>query len=482
MANPRSYDAIVIGGDFNGLAAAALLARAGKKVLVLEARDRFGGMASASDSGLAPASQTLHALDPNLVKQLGLARRGFQLAVRDMPLVGLRADGKHVCIRRDVRATAANIAIHSKHDAEAWPRFHRDLFALGRAMRPFWNGESNVIGPDTRDAFDRLSRFGVISWLDSWFESDALKATLAFDAAGSGLSLTEPGSTLALVWRASQEVGGLQGAVAQPRGGMRVLTEIMTASAHNAGVDMRTNVKVEDLILEGARVTGVETSAGEAVHSSTVLSTLSRQQTLSRLPNPLAAGIADAMKMRRADAPLAMARIVFSLSAAPVFSGITVPPNSRFVLSEHAESYVDAEMAARKASLASELPMEIVVQSPADENSQSQHILYVTIPFVPRILDGGWKAARKTLAEYVIVAISRYIGKFANSIASMKILTPDELLSASSFHLFAAPRDLIATPIGGLFLCGADAEPMDAVSGRAARIAASMVASGSAKL
>ena len=132
----KIYDAIVIGGGFNGLAAAACMARAGKATLLLEASDKFGGrlMAVSDDKSfpLPLGPETLFALDPALIRQMRLAKAGMKFAVRDMPLVGLRLDGKHLVLTRNARANAGNIAVHSKHDAEMWPRFQRELFDLGR--------------------------------------------------------------------------------------------------------------------------------------------------------------------------------------------------------------------------------------------------------------------------------------------------------------------------------------------------------------
>ena len=177
--------AIVVGGGVNGLVAATYLARAGRKVVLLEAKDALGGACATTTFATGFKGPTiahaLTALDPRVVAELKLARRGLKFAVRDMPTVALRADGKHLVIGRDVRATARGSAAHSRADAEAWPRFRRELFDLARAMRPFWWDEPKR-GWNLPPTIATLRRQNLAAWLDSRFESDAVKAAVACDA------------------------------------------------------------------------------------------------------------------------------------------------------------------------------------------------------------------------------------------------------------------------------------------------------------
>ncbi|HEY5338054.1 MAG TPA: NAD(P)/FAD-dependent oxidoreductase [Rhizomicrobium sp.] len=486
MSELRKSDAIVVGGGVSGLVAAAYLARAGKKVLLLEARDKFGGLCESAPLGegfSAPLAHLLYALDPRVVKELKLARRGLAFAARDMALVGLRSDGKHIVIQRDVHATAANIAVHSQRDASAWPRFRRELFDLALALRPLWwerNGEQPRDNVCRR--LEHLSRVGAAAWLDSWFETDALKATLCFDATEGGLSTLEPGSALALVWRAAQEMSGLQGAVAQAQGSS--LVNALVAAARAAGAELRTGARVVEVLSDGTSIAGIRLETGEIVSAPQVLCSLSRRRTLSDLVLPPAAGIAQGEILARSMAPTAQAKVVLAVRGFPAFGGIAVPRAARFILADRLETYASAEMAARSGGLASELPMEIVLPSVNDATlaPAGQHIVSLLLRPVPRQPAEGWAKLKPVLAARAIQAFERLGSDLSGRIAAADVLTSDDFEKrcyedphTNVDRMLAKPESRIATPLSGLLLCGADAEPVPAVSGRAARIAASMI-------
>ena len=105
------------------------------------------------------------------------------------------------------------------------------------------------------------------AYLDGWFESDALKAALAFDVAAEGLSPHEAGSALALVWRYAQESCGLQGAVSQPKGGPGALAEALAKRREEAGAELRMGARVKAITLEDGHPTGVTLDSGEDLHA-----------------------------------------------------------------------------------------------------------------------------------------------------------------------------------------------------------------------
>jgi phytoene dehydrogenase-like protein len=471
------YDAIVIGGGSAGLTAAAYLARAGRRVVLLEESDTLGGLCRNAPLGdgvqIPHAAHLLYALDPRVVKDLKLSRLGLKFAVRDLPLVTLRHDGKHLQLSRSVHDSARSIALQSRADAEAWPRFRRELFALARALRPlWWNGTQARLGHEQQAMLDRLSRASAVAWLDTWFESDVLKSALAFDAA-AGLAPAEPGSALVLLWRAAQEMCGLQGAVAFARGGPAALSEALALAARRAGADLRTRARVTTLFVANGAVTGVALE-NETLTAPLVFSTLPVTETFA-LADFAAAGLAQTQTLARDGVRTGEAMVTFALSELPALAGVAVPLASRFLFAER-ESLAAAHLSAATGQLPHEIAFEMILPSALDPSlaPQGRHLVSALVRPVPLAPRGGWPQRKAELAARVGAMLDRHWPDLGRSILAADILTPDQLprpQPASVPRLLSDARERCQTPITGLVLCGGEAEPMASVSGRAARLA-----------
>lgn len=487
MNAPQSYDAIVIGGGTSGLVAAAYLTKAGRNVLLLEARDKLGGLCAAANLGEGFASSvgthTLYALDPLVTRELSLPGRGLRFATRELALTGLRRDGRHIIISHDVHDTASSIALHSQRDADMWPRFRKELFELARAMRSLWWEPRGTLPSGVEgQKIERIARMGAIAWLDSWFESDALKATLCFDSTAGGISVLEPGSALSLVWRAAQEMSGLQSAVAIPQGGPTALVEALTRAAQGAGCELRTGTRVDRVILDGNRVAGVQMQSGETCFAPFVFSAVCSFRLSSQLLPPGALGIAG-MEASRRISPLAEVRVVMSLRKAPQIAGHTTLSASRFMLAERPETYWAAEMAARNGDIADEIPIEFVIPTMADASltPPDLHVLSALVRHVPQHSAQDWSALSSEIGVRVVTSIERLVPGISHDISDIEISCPDPMeapLLLTVTHMLTTAMQRIETPVAGLFLCGADAEPVPAVSGRAARIAVASALAG----
>ena len=478
--------AIVIGGGVAGLVAAAYLARAGKKVILLEAQDQPGGFAAVTSFGegfsASTGAQTLYALDPQVLADLKLARHGLKFAARDMALVGLDGNGKHIVLQRDVHATTANIAVHSVHDARAWPHFRRELFALARALRPLWFGESGTPEGGMQRRITRLANTGAMAWLESWFESDLLKATLCFDALDGGLSPLEPGSALTLAWHAAQEVCGLQGAIALASGG--TLVESLVTVARNFGVNIQTSAPVVALLSDSGNATGVRLESGETHAAPQILSSLPRDEVLRTMLPPLAAGVAQATRHVSGARATGSARLLLAFRDPPRFSGSAPLPVARFILAENPAVLANADLVARTGHLADEMPVEVVISIPSDTShaQRGPSIVSMLLRPIPAKPVGGWQSFTPRLVERAVQAFERVAPGSAAKIVAAKVFTPDNVdgfsyrAPANVERLLSGYEMRMRSPLRGLWFCGADAEPVSAVSGRAARLAAAMLA------
>ncbi len=474
-----SYDAIVIGGGVSGVATAAYLARGRKRVVLLEATDTLGGLCRNAPLGAGVqipfAAHALYALDQRVVKNLKLARHRLKFAMRDMPLVVLRNDGKHLVLSRSLRDSARSIALQSQRDAEAWPRFRGELFTLAQAMRSlWWNDQPLRLGPDQQATLERLSRTGASAWLDTWFESDVLKAALLFDATAQGLSPNEPGSALSLVWRAAQEMCGLQGAVAFPLGGPGALVDALALAARAAGADLRVRAPVRRLSVANGAISGVELD-NETIAAPLVFSTLPATETFALAP-AAAAGFAHVRDLAADRARTGEAKATFALSELPTPGGVAVPLASRFTFAERPETLAYAYRASALGNLPDEIAFEMILPSAIDPSlaPAGRHIVSTLVRPLPLAPRGGWPRRKAELAARVVNILDRHFPGLSQKILAAEILAPDELPPsgrASATRMLSRWSERTETPIAGLMLCGASAEPIAAVSGRAARLA-----------
>ncbi len=497
--------AIVIGGSIGGLVAAAYLARGGVAVTLLEARSTLGGEAETAPITYgfsAPyIAHTLYALDARMVRELRLHQRGLSFAERDMKLVALRPGGNHIVIARDIYAARSSIAAHAPADADAYARFRRETLAFARRLRPLWTGAiangaaatpegaAAALGLTNAEAghLASLARMSASAYLDRWFESDALKAALAFDVAAEGFSSQEAGSALALIWRYAQESCGLQGAVSQPKGGPGALAGALGKAAKEAGAEVRTGARATVITVEAGKPTGVTLGSGETLQASMVLSSLSARRTLLELAPAHVLGFGGTVALASPAAGTGTAKLLLALNGLPPFAGLDrAALCGRLVVAERPESAAEAKGAALAGRLPNEFVLEATVPSIGDPSlaPEGQHVLSACVPYMPLLSESEWAARRDVLAERIIATLEAYAPGLRERIIVREVLTPSDIAarygvetgdSQPSLRRMLSPcAARVRTQIGGLYLCGAPAEPCSAISGCAGRVAATL--------
>ncbi len=262
------YDAIIIGGGHNGLTTAAYLARAGKKVLVLERRHVLGGAAVTEEVfpgfKFSVCSYVVSLLRPEIIRDLDLPRHGLEILPLDGTFTPMPS-GDYLWRVNDHGKTHREIARHSKVDAEAYDEFGKAMQAMCRFVKPILS----MVPPDpatlnpkelmkllfigrrfqgmtSEDKYNQvqLMTMSAIDFLDQWFETDVLKATMsASGIIGTFLGVRSPGTAYVLLHHYMGEIDGAFRSWGFARGGTGAISNAIADAAREAGAEIRTKAR-----------------------------------------------------------------------------------------------------------------------------------------------------------------------------------------------------------------------------------------------
>jgi phytoene dehydrogenase-like protein len=503
----RAADAIVIGAGHNGLVTAAYLAKAGLKVIVLEAADRAGGAAVTSE--FAPGFRTsgvahlLHAFHPRVAADLGLKLRTLG------PRIGTTAlapEGSRIDFTSDAAGTEASIARLSPADARAFGAVMRRLIRLAEALGGYLRKtppsplpSANSLGANLalglfaldlrllgRKDFLELTRIltmNVADMAQDFFESDLLKGLLAFDATlGLFLGPRSPNTVFSLLFRLAGFGKHGMGGLYLPAGGMGSLTDALADIARRAGAEIRTEARVERILVEREAAAGVVLASGEEIRAPIVASSADPQRTLLKLLEPGLLDVQFAQRIRHLRMNGCVAKLNIALDGLPeCWSGIA----GRMVVApaiDHVERAFDA---AKYGGVSEHPALEIVIPTLTDPSlaPPGKHVASILTQYAPyRLRETTNDAARSQILERSLALLSQVARDLPQRIIAAEALTPQDLeasygLTGGQWHhgevtldqmffLRPAPRyQQYRMPLPGLWLCGAGAHPGGHVSG-----------------
>jgi phytoene dehydrogenase-like protein len=514
---------IIVGGGHNGLVCAAYLARSGKEVIVLEAADRVGGAAVTREFApgfkVSACAHLLYLLDTTISKDLALESHGLKLARSNLKTIALATDGSHLQLAGN-QVSGGGV---SDSDKDALVKYRRrmDRFAklLGglHKQKPPRIGTSNrsdligaaklalnirLLGRDEMREFLRIAGINIYDILEEYFDNPLLKGALSLDGVlGTHLGPRSNNSIFTTLHRMSGQIDGKQGALAHPVGGMGTVTAALAAAAAGHGATLRTASPVAKILMEGDRVSGVELESGEQIAADTVVSNADPRTTFFNLVGARNLEAGFVRKIQNIRMRGNAAKLHLALNTLPTFTGVAPEQlGERLVIAPGLEYVERAFDHAKYGEYSSAPALEITLPSVHDASlaPAGLHVLSAIVQYAPYELKGGWEAGREAFTNLVIEQLSRYAPGIRQQIAHTELLTPVDIerefrITGGHWHHgeLALDQALMlrpvpgaaqyATPLSGLYLCGAGAHPGGGVMGHAGRNAATAVLAGESK-
>ncbi len=514
------YDVIVIGGGHNGLTAAAYLARAGRKVLVLERRHVLGGAAVTEEVfkgfKFSVCSYVVSLLRPEIIRELDLPSHGLEILPLDGTFTPM-ADGDYLWRVNDHARTRREIARHSRVDAEAYDEYGRAMVDMGRFVKPILN----VLPPDPmsldprelrkllwlvqrfrglsrQDQYNQLQlmTMSAVDFLDQWFETDVLKATMAASGIiGTFLGVRSPGTAYVLLHHYMGEIDGAFRSWGLSRGGTGAIANAIAGAARQAGVEIRSEAEVARILVRGNTARGVVLKNGDEIIADVVASSVDPRLTFLHFidEGTLPGGFLE--DVRRYKFRGSSGKVNLALDALPDFTAMPGPgPHLRGAISiSPSVDYMERAYDAAKYGQFSPHPyIDIVIPSLTDPSvaPPGKHVMSCFVQYAPyHLSDGTWDDRKDAFGDTVVNTIAEYAPNIRDIILHRQVVTPldlerewglsegnifqGELTLEQLFFLRPAPGwAQYTTPVNSLYMCGSATHPGGGIMGAPGRNAA----------
>jgi phytoene dehydrogenase-like protein len=516
----KLYDVIVIGGGHNGLVNAAYLALAGKKVLVLERRDILGGAAVTEE--IIPGfkfsvfSYVVSLLRPEIIRDLDLPRHGLEILPLDGTMTPME-NGDHLWRVNDHAKTRRELERHSKLDAEAYEEFGKSMIAMCRFVKPILGmapPDPTSLDPRDLKAFASLAKrfqrlpaedkynlvqlmtMSAADFLDQWFETDVLKATMsASGIIGTFLGIRSPGTAYVLLHHYMGEIDGAFRSWGFSRGGTGAISNAIGGAAREAGVEIRLEAPVARILVRNGSARGVVLESGEEILTGAISSSVDPNVTFLKFIESRELPEDFLEEVRRYKYRGSSGKVNLALDALPNFTCLPGPGRhlrGAISISPSTEYMERAYDQAKYGEFSRRPYIDMVIPSLTDPSvaPPGKHVLSCFVQYAPyKLSNGNWDDQRDAFGDMVVDAISQYAPNLRNIIVGRQVITPLDIerqIGLTEGNIFQGELSLeqlfflrpvagfarYRTPIQKLYMCGSAMHPGGGIMGSPGRLAA----------
>jgi len=526
----QRYDAVIIGGGHNGLISAAYLARAGLKTLVLERRHVLGGAAVTEEIvpgfRFSVASYVVSLLRPEVIRDLNLPKYGLDILPLDGTFTPLRPGegapgGDYLWRVNDHGRTVRELRRWSKNDAEAYEEYGQLMVEMARFIKPILG----IVPPDPTDndprplmplaslarrfaqlperqqaVFVQLMTMSAADFLDQWFETDPLKATMsASGIIGTYQGIRSPGTAYVLLHHYMGEIDGAFRAWGIPKGGTGGVSYSIARAAQALGAEIRTEAPVARIVVKHGKATGVVLENGEEIEASHVLSSADAKVTFLDLLEPGSLDAEFEQEVRRFKFRGSSGKVNLAVDRLPDFTCMPgVGEHLRGAIS-FSPSMEDMELAYDDAKYGrwSERPyIDMIIPTLVDPDMAppGKHVISCFVQYAPYKLApelGTWddNGNREKFGDAVINRIAEFAPNIRDIIVGRQVLTPldiERTMGLTEGNIFQGELSLeqlffnrpvpgyarFRTPVQNLWLSGSSTHPGGGLMGANGRLAA----------
>jgi phytoene dehydrogenase-like protein len=499
----RQWDVIVVGGGHNGLTCAAYLARAGRRVLLLERRDHLGGACTLEEPfpepgwRISPCAYLVGLLHPLVVEELGLRQRGYQVEVVDPHLWCPFSDGSSIALWEDEKASAAAVAELSPGDVDGYRRYNALFGRIRRALRggvrDVWVGEApgraeieELLNGD-REAVEVVFDASIADVVERHVKDERLRTALH----GQGIIGTfagprDPGTAAVHLMHASGTLEGILGAWGYVVGGMGRVSFLLADAATDCGAVVAAGTPVTRIV-PGL---GVELEGGDLIRAPVVVSNADPKRTVDLCADAVPSSFRARVDGWKCEGPVL--KINCGLSRLPRFPQAPpgVSPHRAMVTISTGIEDTQAAFESAKQGRAAPAWCELYFHTAYDPSvaPTGRHAMSIFAQYVPYQLSAGdWDSRREEVGDAAIRAVAQFAPDVAECVVHRQVLGPPDIeagIGLTGGHIFQgeclpeqmwenrfAPR----TPVSGLYLCGAATHPGGSVIGVNGRNAAMAV-------